>query len=441
LADELPSGATADDLRRLLETASLNEPPPGYVSFGSFKMTEGGLHLIVPAKDDEDADSEIWLCDAFEVLAENRDGGGENWGVLLRWSDHDGLPHRYALPRAALAGDGAEARRILMDGGLSIASKKSSRDGLTEYLTSVRTDRRARAVRRCGWHDAPDGRGPVYVLPDRTIGKSGREEVLLQVEGGPIPALACSGTAAEWRDHVAALCSGNSRLILAVSSAFAAPLLQLVNEDSGGINIVGSSRSGKSTALKVAASVRGDPSACVLTWRATANGLEAVAAQHSDRLLILDELGQVDPKEAGEIAYMLSNERGKSRARRDGLARQAATWRLLFVSSGEVGLADKLGEIGKKARAGQEVRLVDVPADAGRDLGLFEELHGSESAEVFAGRLKDAALRCYGSPAVAYLEELLAKLAIDADGLRARICKRRRENPSLKRPGCPVAPE
>jgi hypothetical protein len=150
LADELPSGATADDLRRLLETASLNEPPPAHVSFGPFKMTGPGLHLIVPAKDDEDADSEIWLCDAFEVLAENRDGGGENWGVLLRWRDHDGLPHRYALPRAALASDGAEARRILMDGGLSIASKKSSRDRLTEYLTSVRTDRRARAVRRCG---------------------------------------------------------------------------------------------------------------------------------------------------------------------------------------------------------------------------------------------------------------------------------------------------
>jgi hypothetical protein len=48
-------------------------------------------------------------------------------------------------------------------------------------------------------------------------------------------------------------------------------------------------------------------------------------------------------------------------------------------------------------------------------------LHGSESAEVLAGRLKDAALRYYGSPAVAYLEELLGKLAIDADGLRARI--------------------
>jgi putative DNA primase/helicase len=137
---------------------------------------------------------------------------------------------------------------------------------------------------------------------------------------------------------------------------------------------------------------------------------------------ILDELGQVDPKEAGEIAYMLSNERGKTRARRDGLARQAATWRLLFVSSGEVGLADKLGEIGKKARAGQEVRLVDVPADAGLGMGPFEELHGSEKAEAFAGRLKDAAIRQHhGSAAVAYLEVLASRLAIDADGLRRRI--------------------
>jgi putative DNA primase/helicase len=91
---------------------------------------------------------------------------------------------------------------------------------------------------------------------------------------------------------------------------------------------------------------------------------------------------------------------------------------LRFIGRSRIG--GQLGEIGKKARAGQEVRLVDVPADAGRGLGLFEELHGSEGAKAFAGRLTDAALRCHGSAAVAYLEELAAKLATDAGGLRAR---------------------
>ena len=47
-------------------------------------------------------------------------------------------------------------------------------------------------------------------------------------------------------------------------------------------------------------------------WRSTDNALEATAAQHSDGLLILDELAQVDPKTAGECAYMLANEQGKA---------------------------------------------------------------------------------------------------------------------------------
>jgi putative DNA primase/helicase len=79
---------------------------------------------------------------------------------------------------------------------------------------------------------------------------------------------------------------------------------------------------------------------------------------------MLDELSQVQPREAGEIAYMLANGSGKLRANIKGEAREKATWRLLFLSSGEVTLAEHMTEGGKKARAGMEIRLVDIHADA-----------------------------------------------------------------------------
>ena len=88
------------------------------------------------------------------------------------------------------------------------------------------------------------------------------------------------------------------------------------------------------------------------------------------------KLAQVDAREAGEVAYMLANGTGKQRAQRDGLAKPKASWRLLFLSAGEIGLAQHMREAGKKARAGQEVRLADIPADAGAGYGLFETLHG-----------------------------------------------------------------
>lgn len=133
--------------------------------------------------------------------------------------------------------------------------------------------------------------------------------------------------------------------------------------------------------------------------------------------MCLDEMGQVDAGEAGEIAYMLANGFGKGRARRDGSVRPALQWRLLFLSSGEVSLADKMGEIGKRAKAGQEVRLVDIPADAGAGLGAFEGLHDAPSPGAFAEELRQATARRHGTPIRRFLDLLASRYAGDAAGL------------------------
>ena len=54
------------------------------------------------------------------------------------------------------------------------------------------------------------------------------------------------------------------------------------------------------------------------TWRNTSNALESVALAHCDALLCLDEMGQVDAKEAGQVSYMLANGSGKGRSRAEG---------------------------------------------------------------------------------------------------------------------------
>jgi uncharacterized protein (DUF927 family) len=119
-------------------------------------------------------------------------------------------------------------------------------------------------------------------------------------------------------------------------------------------------------------------------------------------------MGQVDGREGGHIAYMLANGVGKTRATRTGEARPAAEWRLLFLSSGELSLADKIAEDGRgrRAAAGQQVRIVDIAADAGAGLGIFESLHGFPSADAFARHLKMASGEYYGVASSAFLELL-----------------------------------
>lgn len=264
-----------------------------------------------------------------------------------------------------------------------------------------------------GWYNN------IFVFPDQTIGKS-TEKIIYQSENKSRD-YKQSGTLEEWQNNIAALCVGNSRLILAVSCAFASMLLHPASMESGGLHLVGESSSGKTTALRVAASVFGAPD-YLNRWRATTNGLEALATLRSDTLLILDELAQVDAKEAGEIAYMLANGSGKTRASKNGAARSRYEWRLLFLSAGEIGLSQHMQEAGKKAKAGQILRLVDIPADAGVGLGIFEMLHHFESGTAFSKALLEATEKYYGTPAIAFLENLIQPHNFDALPLLIKQC-------------------
>src|SRR5205814_2019805 len=127
-----------------------------------------------------------------------------------------------------------------------------------------------------------------------------------------------------------------------------------------GFHLVGGSSIGKTTALLVAGSVCGGGGigGYLRSWRATSNGLEGVAAAHCDSLLCLDEMGQVNSHEAGASAYMLANGVGKARANRNGESKPASEWRTIFLSTGELSLADKIIEDGRNRQvaAGQQVR-------------------------------------------------------------------------------------
>jgi putative DNA primase/helicase len=418
LADPLPAGIGPKKLVALLGSAMPWEVPKpeaerAFISFDPYRMDAKGLFL----EQHESEKPELWLSAPFEVLAHTRDAEGYAWGKLLRWRDLDGRLHEWAMPVKALGGGREEVWRELLDGGLQIASSIASRNRLAEYLSAVQVRGRARAVSRMGWHT--EGNGAVFVMPDRTYQAAGDERILLQSETRVETAYNVAGTVEDWRYAVARRCIGNSRLVFAVSTGFAPPLLWLANEENGGFHFVGSSRFGKTTILRAAGSVwgGGGVSGYLRSWRATSNGLEGVAAAHCDSLLCLDEMGQVEAREAGEAAYVLANGSGKGRARRDGSARRPAQWRILVLSSGEISLADKMAEIGRRSRAGQEVRLVDVPADATAGLGAFEDLHGTASGGSFAEELRLATEKYYGAPIRRFLEQLTVRHAADPVGL------------------------
>ena len=54
--------------------------------------------------------------------------------------------------------------------------------------------------------------------------------------------------------------------------------------------------------------------------------------------------------------------------------REPKGWRVTILSSGELPVEAKIGEdYGRKARAGQTIRLLDIPADRGLGFGAFDD--------------------------------------------------------------------
>jgi len=172
--------------------------------------------------------------------------------------------------------------------------------------------------------------------------------------------------------------------------------------DGFGLHLYGASSTGKTAALYPALSVWGEPNQLRHSWRATANGLEGTALAHNDALLALDEMGEVDPKEAGDVAYMLANGQGKTRAGKYGEMRLPARWRLVFLSTGEVTLESHLASIGKRVKAGQQARVIDLSADAGAQMGVFNQSHGMSAADL-ADHLKQQSRKHYGSLSLDWL--------------------------------------
>jgi putative DNA primase/helicase len=372
------------------------------MSGSKFTLKADGIYVGVG---DNDSPPGVRISSRIEITALVRDGDSVSWGKLVVWEDADGKRHEWAMPMSVLQRDGSEAIMVLVNRGLTIINSKQ----LLEYLRDATSSVRVRNIRRTGWHE--ESGNWCFVFPDSTVGETG-SRVTYAAE--PTDAdYGSSGNLGEWQQEVAALCSGNSRLVLSVSAAFAAMLLRFTGAENGGIHLFGPSSSGKTTAARVAASVFGSEK-FIQRWRATDNGLEGIAERHNDALLVLDELAQADPRRIGDVAYMLANGQGKVRASRFGDSKPRKAWRLLFISTGETTLGQHMSSVGTLVRAGQEVRFVDLPADAGKGLGVFEALHEAPSASAFAEQLSKAASQYYGIAS----REFAAKCIEEAGALK-----------------------
>ena len=264
-------------------------------------------------------------------------------------------------------------------------------------------------VYRTGWTED----NKAFILTDKQIGNT--EEKVIFCETKAETLIKESGSLNEWKENVAELCTGNDILIFCLSFGFVAPLIKILDIESFGINLMGTSSSGKSTTAIVVGSIYGGGSknnkGYINQWRATDNAIEFYAEASNDTLIVLDELSQATPEAVYNTVYMLSNGKGRARCNKDLSVRKTATWRTALFSTGELSIDQKILESNKlKPLAGLDVRIINLQINSEAESNSFSELHGYNSPSEFADRIASNAKTFYGTAFIEFIKKLCSDM-------------------------------
>ena len=377
---------------------------------GSFFIQDDGVYRISP----EDQ-TPLKVCSYLEVEAVTHDEYEESWGRLLKLRTPKGHIHEVVIPQTDLY-VGTDVVSQLAYMGLQIEPYKKAQDFLIEYLKSCCPSVYATVVRKYGWF------GSVYVLKNANIGKNLGERFIYDGYSREFP-MNINGTLDDWKENVGKLCKGQKLFQLAICYALTGILLTPCGYEGGGLHFFNVTSSGKTTLLKVAGSLYGGgPKGYLAQWRGTDNGFEGLASIHNDGFMCLDEIGQASAKVLDNIAYMFTNGQSKLRASKDGMKRTQHTWSVAFISSGELTLSAKIEqELGRQAMAGQMVRIIDIPADAGAGYKTLSHVPEGYTAESLSSLLCENALRYYGTPAMTFIEKFAEDFEDNVSWIKARV--------------------
>jgi len=347
-----------------------------------YELREQGLYMTNHNSDP------LYLCGRLEVLAITRNNKQKgSFGRLIEWTNIDDQKFQQVILMRQIINDGGrQLRELLVDSGLHVSSRRNTWDSIIGYITQSSTAERAICVENSGWLEKS------YVTPGWTAGLS--KEKVVYSGNLSTESLETKGTLDCWRNELAPLCQNNSLLMFSICTAIAAPLVHWLGWDSCGFHLVGTSKSGKTTAMKLAASVYSDENFWV-SWRSTTNGLEAISASRNDMLLCLDEFHQASPEEVDQSIYTLSNGVSKIRSNQDGSLAARKKWKLLFLSTGEIGLSEMLEKVQRSPKAGQSIRFLEIPVIG--KYNAFDDLHGYSSGKEFADTINEKIRNNHGS--------------------------------------------
>ncbi|WP_067925448.1 phage NrS-1 polymerase family protein [Alicyclobacillus shizuokensis] len=338
------------------------ELPEGMVIPKPFFFENGSLFKLVKRKK-EDVKIRVCTCPVW-ITGRYRHVRGDTYMLSVQWRGGG-----VTAPQSVFF-DSSKLIK-LADMGLPVGSETAR--ALSSYLVAFEAANRD-AIPTLTYSDKFGDTGAGFLIGEECIG--GDIEFRSEDDGAKrmTEALRASGTdrTAEILTKLAPF--GTAKLV--IYAALAAPMLHMIGADSFAVDIAGETRQGKTTVLKLAASLYGHPDRMLMSWNTTRVAFERYAGLMNHLPMFYDETNAAPKKDLlPEFIYQFSTNMGKGRGSLQG-TRKADTWRTVLLTTGE----EPIVSLSKAGGATARVLVLQNPPFGERSEATAETLEWIKSA-------------------------------------------------------------
>ena len=332
--------------------------------FPFFRGKTGGIWHDPP--DDEKEPVLVYEHDLY-VLKRMKDPIKKDVAVFKLHTPHDGVLE-FVIPNAQLT-ESKEVRRLLAEHGVLCSSKQKS-ELLSWYITAsvreMQTKKKAELMRlQFGWADNDSK----FIIGDREITPDGTFHT------PPSPStetfvehMQKAGSFEKWKDIFNIYGKkGLEPQAFATLSAFGAPIFKHTGQQGALISLVAEgSGDGKSTVLYMQNSVWGHPRALTALKGDTMNAKFMRLGIHNNLPVTMDEMTECDPREVSDLAYGVSQGKGKDRMKQSAneLRKNLTNWCTLVTTSANSSFYETLSAAKNRPEA-EMMRIIEykIPTD------------------------------------------------------------------------------
>lgn len=319
----------------------------------------------------------------------------------------------------------AKAAAKLAQIGLPLPPGKR-RTAFFERLTSIEEYQPVHIIDQVGWHPNTFALGDgTQILPDEA-------EPLRSLYQQQPYKWSVAGTSKGWKKAVAKPLTGQVIPMFVIMLAFAPAIMKFIPcWINPGFELVGGGGIGKSTLLKLAASVYGGigddgGSRFWETWNTTNAGVETLLEGHTNCLLILDELnaltagGTTAAKRQAYSGMLFNLSFGIEKTRHND--KRNVQRQICYLSSSNTPMLQELSGGDPESVKAAADRLLTIRADAGFGIGVFSFVpDGFDNSRQLIDSVMDGARGNHGVAIRAYLQRLVQEVSDDPDVLTGRL--------------------